>query len=132
MFKRGGNVVDAAIATLFCNGIATMQSLGIGGGFVMNLLKDNQSITLNAKEVAPIAVRNDTFKTQLDYKVGPLSIGTPGEVLGYWELYKKHGSLPWKDLLEPSVKLCKDGVILSKHMSDALGPHIEKDENLRC
>lgn len=131
MFVRGGNVVDAAIATLLCNGIATMQSLGIGGGFVMNLFINGRSITLNAKEVAPIAVNNETFKTQEDYHDGPLSIGTPGEIKGYWELYRKYGSLPWKDLIQPSIKLCEDGMILSKHMSDSIGPHLEGDENLR-
>lgn len=131
MFDKGGNVVDAAIATLLCNGIATMQSLGIGGGFVMNLLINGRTVTLNAKEVAPIAVTNETFKTEDDYRLGPLSIGTPGEVLGYWELYRKYGSLPWKDLVQPSVKLCEDGVILTKHMSDALRPHLFQDDNLR-
>lgn len=131
IFDKGGNVVDATLATLLCNGIATMQSMGIGGGFVMNMFINGRAITLNAKEVAPIAVQNDTFQTENDYKYGPLAIGTPGEVLGYWELHQKYGRLLWSQLIEPSVKLCENGIMLSKHMSDAISPNIVNDPNLR-
>ena len=57
VFKRNGTVVDAAIATLFCNGIVNSHSMGIGGGFLMTLyLKEqNKVVTLNARETAPAA-----------------------------------------------------------------------------
>ena len=57
VFRRNGTVVDAAIATLFCNGIVNSHSMGIGGGFLMTLyLKEqNKVVTLNARETAPAA-----------------------------------------------------------------------------
>lgn len=118
--ENGGNVADSAIAALFCNGIATMQSLGIGGGFVMNLFIGGKAYTLNAKDVAPINVHNDLFKTKYDYEHGPLSIATPGEVKGYWELHKRFGSMKWKDLIQPAIDLCERGFELTEHMHDAL------------
>lgn len=98
-----------------------MQSMGIGGGFVGNIYKskDKKAYSVNAREVAPLKVRADMFKTEQDTYKGPLSIGVPGEIKGYWELYKRFGgSVPWKDLIEPSIKLCETGFVMSKHMSE--------------
>ena len=57
VFKRNGTVVDAAIATLFCNGVVNSHSMGIGGGFLMTLYlrEQNKVVTLNARETAPAA-----------------------------------------------------------------------------
>lgn len=69
IFEKNGNVFDVAIATMLCNGITTAQSMGIGGGFLMNIWiqAENKSITLNAKEIAPLAATKDMFKTPEDY-----------------------------------------------------------------
>lgn len=107
--------------------------MGIGGGFVMNvyLHEQKKAFTLNAKEIAPLAATEDMFKTVGDYTEGPLSIGVPGEVKGYWELHREHGSLPWKSLLEPTIKICEAGIKLSKHMSDFIENRLTKDNHLR-
>lgn len=51
MFDRGGNVVDAALAALFCNGLLTLQSMGIGGGMIMNVFikSENKAYTIDGK-----------------------------------------------------------------------------------
>lgn len=58
--------------------------MGIGGGFLMNIwFQDKKkSVTLNAKEVAPLAATKDMFKTTEEYSDGPLTIAVPGEVKG--------------------------------------------------
>lgn len=60
---EGGSAVDAAIASLFCEGVAMPQSCGIGGGFVMVIYnKRNQTVeTLIARETAPMAAKEDMF-----------------------------------------------------------------------
>lgn len=50
---------------------------------------------------------------------GPLSIAIPGEVLGYWEIHKRFSLMKWRDLIEPTIKLCENGFVLSKHMADS-------------
>lgn len=57
---------------MLCNGITTAQSMGIGGGFIMNIWRhdEKKSITLNAKEVAPLAATKDMFKTPESYLEG--------------------------------------------------------------
>lgn len=96
--------------------------MGIGGGFIMNLYvhNDRKAYTMSAKEVAPLAATKDMFKTNESYINGPLSIGVPGEVKGYWELHKKYGSISWKDIIEPSIKICDEGFLMSTHMYDSV------------
>lgn len=54
VLKRGGTAVDSAIATLFCNGLYSSHSMGIGGGFFMTMYNKETGIveTLDAREVA--------------------------------------------------------------------------------
>lgn len=51
MFDRGGNVMDAALAALFCNGLLTLQSMGIGGGMIMNVFikSENKAYTIDGE-----------------------------------------------------------------------------------
>lgn len=72
ILARNGTVADSALATLFCNGILTMQSMGIGGGFVMNIYihAEKKAYTLNAKESSPTAATGDMFKTRNDSVTG--------------------------------------------------------------
>ena len=55
--------MDAAIATLFCDGLINSHSMGIGGGFLMTIyLKDqNKVVTLNARETAPAAASPNMY-----------------------------------------------------------------------
>lgn len=133
MFNQGGNIFDAAIATLLCNGITTAQSMGIGGGFIMNayIRDEKKSFTINAKETAPSQVAEDMFKTSEEYMESPLTIAVPGEIKGYWELHKKYGTIDWKLLVEPTIKVCEEGFNVSKHMSDFIEPRLLKDNHLR-
>uniref|UniRef100_A0A182N9R3 Gamma-glutamyltransferase n=1 Tax=Anopheles dirus TaxID=7168 RepID=A0A182N9R3_9DIPT len=116
MLDAGGSAVDAAIATMFCEGVSTPQSLGIGGGFVATIY-DKASGTvecIDSREVAPAAATEDMFVGNEEAAVaGGLAIAVPGEVSGYWELHRKYGKLPWKALVAPSIELCKEGVLVN-------------------
>ncbi|CAO1382913.1 unnamed protein product [Diamesa serratosioi] len=129
---RGGSVADGAIATMLCEGVTCPQSTGIGGGFLMTIYikATGKAETLDAREVAPKAATRDMYvgdknKTSL---IGGLSIAVPGEIKGMWELHKKYGILPWKDLFQPTIKLCKEGhevtPYLARILSDFLGDKI--------
>lgn len=63
ILKKDGSAVDAAIAALFCEGIAMPQSMGLGGGFLMTVyIKDKKIIdTLDARETAPSKAFKDMF-----------------------------------------------------------------------
>lgn len=113
-----------------------MQSMGIGGGFIMNIYirKEKKSYTLDAREItAGAAFQEMHLHDPRTTNEGPLSIGIPGELKGYWEAYKRFGTLPWAELVEPAIKLCEAGFVMTKHMSDStlINPIIRNDEQLR-
>lgn len=60
---KNGSAVEAAIAALFCEGVVCVQSMGLGGGFLMTIYKrDTGEVrTLNAREVAPKAANETMF-----------------------------------------------------------------------
>ena len=63
VLKRNGTAVDAAIASLICNGVYSSQSMGIGGGFLMTIYsKETGKVeTLNARETAPGAATKNMY-----------------------------------------------------------------------
>ncbi|KAJ3576028.1 hypothetical protein NP233_g698 [Leucocoprinus birnbaumii] len=141
VLKRGGNAVDAAISTTFCTGVVHMFSTGIGGGGFMivrippppsNSSSGNQSSSdsdvwsVNFRETAP-ALANATMYNgdRLKAQYGGLSIAVPGELRGLQEAHRRWGSLPWKELVEPSVELAAKGWRVQKELARRLEVYTE-------
>ena len=116
--------MDTAIAVLFCNGVVTSQSMGIGGGFLMTIyLANGTAVSLVAREVAPAASTRNMFEgAEGSSKLGPKAAGVPGEVLGYWEAKKRFGNqdIAWRDLIQPSIDMCMTGIKVSNQAARAL------------
>lgn len=134
---KNGSAVDAAIATLFCNGVVNCQSMGLGGGFLMTIYdrKTQKSYSLNAREAAPEQAVEDMYRADPSLaRNGPLATGVPGELAGYWAAHQKFGRLSWYEVVEPSIKICNNGYNMTKHQHDSLTFRPEKihqDEILR-
>lgn len=109
-----------------------MQSMGPGGGFVLNIYvaAERRAYTLNARETAPSGVTNDMFKGFSRHD-GSRSVAIPGEILGYWELHKRFATLSWKEVIAPTISICRRGFVMSKHMADQLDPRFKSDRKLR-
>ena len=116
ILKKGGNAIDASVATAFALAVTHPSAGNIGGGgFLVYRSEAGKSTTIDFREKAPLKATTDMF---LD-KNGKLipdsnhltakSIGVPGTVAGLFLAHQKYGKLPWKDLVEPSVKLAKNG-----------------------
>lgn len=106
---EGGSAADAVITLLLCEGVMLPQCAGIGGGFMATIYEKNQDevITLNAREWAPLASTEDMFVNKT--VVGGIAVAVPGEILGYHELHNKYGRLAWKRLFKPVIKMCREG-----------------------
>uniref|UniRef100_A0A1A9UHI7 Gamma-glutamyltransferase n=1 Tax=Glossina austeni TaxID=7395 RepID=A0A1A9UHI7_GLOAU len=121
MLCDGGTAIDAAIATLLCEGVIVPHGMGIGGGFVAIVYtKLHKRIeTVIARESAPAAAHKNMFIGRSSI-IGARAVAVPGEMLGYWELHQRYGRLPWKSLFQPTIKLCKEGHIVSKFLAAAI------------
>ena len=115
VLKKGGNAVDAAVATAFTLAVTYPEAGNIGGGGFMTLFVDGKPYFLDYREVAPKAATRDMY---LDDKgevienlslVGVRAAGVPGTVMGLWEAHKKFGKLPWSELLTPAIGYAKNG-----------------------
>ncbi|MEW5511740.1 gamma-glutamyltransferase [Pseudomonas asiatica] len=115
ILKKGGNAVDAAVATAFTLAVTYPEAGNIGGGGFMTLFVDGKPYFLDYREVAPKAATRNMY---LDEKgevienlslVGARAAGVPGTVMGLWEAHQKFGKLPWSELLTPAIGYAKNG-----------------------
>ena len=123
ILKRGGNAVDAAIAAQFVLAVTLPEAGNIGGGGFMLIHKDGEQYFLDYRETAPAAASRDMYLDG-DGEVVPglslygvLASGVPGTVMGMWQAHKRHGSLPWEQLVQPAVQLAEKGFIVPEPLA---------------
>ncbi|XP_044757715.1 scoloptoxin SSD14-like [Coccinella septempunctata] len=104
VLKKGGNAVDAAIASTFC--------LSVFAPHITGLDADGQLLMYNHRLRAPAVL--------VDFSNLNVSTDLPRLVLGLAYCHKKYGSLSWKDLIEPSIKYARDGFLVSKVLVQAV------------
>jgi len=127
MIKKGGNAIDAAVATHMALAVTFPQAGNIGGGGFMIYKPANQAaVALDFREKAPATASRDMYLDKDgNYlseasKIGPLAAGVPGSVAGLWEAHQKYGKLPWADVIAPAIKLAREGFLLSYHEMNSL------------
>lgn len=124
---RGGNAVDAAVATAFALAVTFPSAGNIGGGGFLVYHGDDGAVTsFNFREKAPLAATETMFLgpdgtvRAKSNQEGPLSVGVPGTVAGLWLAHRRLGRLPWRDLVEPAVRLAEEGFPVSWEMTGFL------------
>ncbi|MFV3327213.1 gamma-glutamyltransferase [Pseudomonas sp. NY15372] len=115
ILKKGGNAVDAAVATAFTLAVTYPEAGNIGGGGFMTLFVDGKPYFLDYREVAPKAATRNMYLNEKGEVIENLSLvgvraaGVPGTVMGLWEAHQKFGKLPWSELLTPAIGYAKNG-----------------------
>lgn len=127
MIKKGGNAIDAAVATHMALAVTFPQAGNIGGGGFMIYKPANQAaVALDFREKAPAAASRDMYLDENGTyiseasKIGPLAAGVPGSVAGLWEAHQKYGKLAWAEVIAPAIKLAREGFPLSYHEMNSL------------
>lgn len=136
ILKAGGSALDAAVAVQMVLTLVEPQSSGIGGGaFLLHWDGENVS-ALDGRETAPAAVGENLFLKAdgkpMDFQeavVGGRSVGVPGTVKMLEQAHKHYGKLPWRDLLQPAIRLAEDGFQISPRLHGLLASDPSLREN---
>lgn len=126
VLRKGGNAIDAAVATAFALAV-TLPSAGNlgGGGFLLVRFADGRTSFIDFRERAPLSATRDMYldssgNPTRDSVVGWRAAGVPGTVRGLELAHKKWGTKPWRSLVDPAVKLARNGFEVSYHLSRSL------------
>ena len=129
VLREGGNAVDAAVATAFVLAVVYPEAGNIGGGgFLVVRMADGTEAALDFREKAPLAASRDMFldaagnTTDLSL-IGHLASGVPGAVAGLHEAHRRFGTMPWAALIEPAIRLARDGFVVEARFAETLGQH---------
>ncbi|MCE2720672.1 MAG: gamma-glutamyltransferase [Anabaena sp. 49628_E55] len=133
MLKKGGNAVDAAVATTFAISVVEPFSAGIGGGgfLLFHSQKTGEIKALDFRERAPIKATKNMYldakgKVRPDASItGYLAVATPGTVAGMYEVHRRYGKLPWREVIKPGIALAKNGFIISDRVAWRSSPAYE-------
>lgn len=133
VLARGGNAVDAAVATAFALAVTHPSAGNIGGGGFMVVRQPSGDVTsFDFRERAPLK-STKTMYVGKDGKIdrsltnsGYLAPGVPGSVRGLDAAHKKFGKLPWKDLVLPGVNLAEQGFAVSAALARSLNTELSR------
>lgn len=126
ILERGGNAVDAAVATALALAVVHPEAGNLGGGGFAVVKVGGEVAALDFREVAPAAATPTMFvdgagEPRPDAStLGPLAAGVPGSPAGYFELHRRFGALPWRDVVEPALALARDGFRISERTAKAI------------
>jgi gamma-glutamyltranspeptidase / glutathione hydrolase len=119
IMKAGGNAIDAAIAANAVLGLVEPTGNGIGGDLFAIVwdAKTKKLHGLNASGRSPYDLTIEYFRENGYDKIpalGPLPVSVPGCVDGWFELHKKFGQLPMKEILSPAIGYAENGFPVSE------------------
>jgi len=127
VLKAGGGAVDAAVATAFALAVVhpTAGNIG-GGGFLLYRPSSGEPVAYDFREQAPAAASPTMFLDEQGryskerHHESYLSVGVPGTVAGLHMAWKEQGKLPWRRLVEPAIRLARDGFAVSDALARSL------------
>jgi gamma-glutamyltranspeptidase/glutathione hydrolase len=137
ILKRGGNAVDAAVATGFALGVLEPNASGIGGGgfMIIKMADMKEAVIIDFRETAPAAAKPDMFTYNAAGQVvdsmntvGGLASGVPGEVAGLLYAFDNYGSkrVSRAAMLEPSIQYAQNGYRVTENLSPIIRDNLAK------
>ena len=123
ILKKGGNAVDAAVAVGFALAVTLPRAGNIGGGgfiLIYNEKKD-KVFSIDYRSAAPKSSTSDLFLNgDKVVRFGHLVNAVPGSVAGLLKAHDDHGTLPISELLQPAIRLAREGFEVSYDLNFVL------------
>lgn len=126
VMRRGGNAVDAAVATAFALLVTHPEAGNIGGGgYMVVRMADGRTAALDYRETAPASATRDMYvgpdgRLTRESLVGYKASGVPGAVAGLAAAHERFGALPWAETLAPAIRLAEDGFVVDEDLHRSL------------
>jgi gamma-glutamyltranspeptidase/glutathione hydrolase len=127
ILMKGGNAIDAAVATDLALAVCYPEAGNIGGGgFMVIRTADGTTDAIDYREKAPAAASRDMYLgTDGSVKEGlstdtHLASGVPGTVDGIITAHAKYGKLPFRDVIQPAIDLAEKGFVISSNQAASL------------
>ncbi len=133
ILQKGGNAADAAVAVAFALAVTWPEAGNLGGGgFWTSRDARGRVFTIDFREMAPRLARRDLFQSggaggpAPSSTEGPLASGVPGSVAGLALAHRRAGRLPWKVVVEPAVRLARNGFVVTPGISESIADERER------
>lgn len=121
ILQRGGNAVDAAIATAAALGVVEPLMSGLGGdGFIMTYRAEDDRLRIsNGTGAAPYAATLERYRNGIPMK-GILSVSVPGILNAWLDTHAEFGTMPLDEVLAPAIALASDGIPVTHYLAAAI------------
>lgn len=127
VLEKGGNAFDAAIAVATTLSVVEPQHSGMGGygSMVIYDATTGKARFLSFSGKYPLQLNKELLKPESvrDNRNGPMATTTPSLLSGLVTLHEAYGSMPWPDLLDPSIKLANDGFVIEEELANDIAAH---------
>lgn len=118
ILSRGGNAVDAAVATAFALAVVEPYASNIGGeGFLLLSLADGTEVAVDYRSRAPLHVDARTPGEIGRPRYGPRSTMVPGMVKGMELALQRYGTMTFAEVLEPAIRLAEEGFAVDDELA---------------
>jgi gamma-glutamyltranspeptidase/glutathione hydrolase len=124
ILKRGGNAIDAAVATAFALAVVEPAAGNIGGGgFMLVRLANGKTNFFDYREMAPGKATRDMYINPdgtLDKQasvIGYRSIAVPGTVAGLALALRTHGTMKLAQVLQPAIRYAEEGIPITEKLA---------------
>lgn len=138
ILEKGGNAIDAAVAVGFAIGVAEPATSGLGGGGFMTIksAEAEDAVFLDFREFAPGNASPEMWELDENGKVvgkenaiGAKSVSVPGELAGMVYALENYGTMTLEEVIEPSIKLAEEGVLVTGMTVNMLGTYSKHLKN---
>jgi len=127
ILMKGGNAVDAAVATEFALAVCYPEAGNLGGGsFILIRTADGKTEVIDCREKAPLKASRDMYLDKSGNVIEGastdthLSSGVPGTVDGLIKAHSKYGKIPFKDIIQPAIDLAENGFFVTRGQANDL------------
>lgn len=116
ILQKGGNAIDAAVATSLALSVVEMHFSGLGGGgfATIRFAKTGEVVFLDYREEAPASAYKAMYESEEAKKekwssIGGKSVGVPGWLMGLATMLEKYGTMSFSEVAEPAIRLALEG-----------------------